>query len=83
MSDLDYGIRTGSEQIFVGQSADDFKSRLGCVQRPLSIFVKMRSRVLHGLLRIFAPLFFPPHKLAPPRDLFKTVDSAVSEPAQV
>lgn len=83
MIDLDYGIRTGAKHVYVGQSADDFKSRLGCTQRPLSIFVKMRSKLFNRMMHLLAPLFFPPVKPAPSRDLFKHEELKELEPANL
>ena len=71
MSDLDYGMRTGAQRVFMGQSADDFKSRLGCVQHPLSIYVKLRNTTLNWLAHKGSKLIFPPYKRAPVRDLLK------------
>jgi len=71
MSDLDYGIRTGARRVFMGQSADDFKSRLGCVQHPLSIYVKLRNPTLNWLAHKLSSLIFPPHHTATVRDLLK------------
>lgn len=71
MSDLDYGMRTGARRVFMGQSANDFKSRLGCVQHRLSIYVKLRNRTLNWLAHKASKLIFPPHKSTPVRDLLK------------
>ena len=71
MRDMDYGIRTGSTHVFMGQSSDDFKSRLGCVQQPLSIYVKLRNKTFNWCMHKLASVVFPPHEGAPVRDLLK------------
>ena len=71
MCNLDYAMQSGARRILVGQSSDGFKSRLGCVGMPLSVFVKTRFRVLNKLMRLFSPWLFPAHKPAPARDLFR------------
>jgi hypothetical protein len=61
--ELDFAMRHGTQTIFMGQTADVFKSRLRCCHRPLCFFVKLRGR-LGFLLRWFAHLLFPPPKPA-------------------
>ena len=71
MSDLDFGMRKGACKVYMGQSADDFKSRLGCVQHPLSIYVKLRNPAFNWLVHRFSKLVFPPYQVAQVRDLLK------------
>lgn len=79
MCDLDYGMRVGAHRVLMGQTADDFKSRLGCTQHPLSIYVKLRNRIFNWLAHKGSKLIFPPHNSAQVRDLLKESESA---PAQ-
>ena len=81
MSDLNYGMQTGAKHVYMGQSANEFKSRLGCYQQPLSVFMKTRSKALNWLARIASGLLFPPHKGAPVRDLFKDESQPAKSPA--
>ncbi len=46
-------IETGAESINVGQSADEFKRRLGCQSSPLFIFTKPISTLLDAAFRLF------------------------------
>jgi predicted N-acyltransferase len=56
--ELDFAMRHGTHTIFMGQTADVFKSRLRCCQRRLYFFVKLRGR-FGFILRWVADLFFP------------------------
>ena len=58
--ELDFAMRHGTQTIYMGQTADVFKLRLHCRQRPLYFFVKLRGP-FGFLLRWVAQLFFPPH----------------------
>jgi hypothetical protein len=62
--ELDFAMRHGAQTIVMGQTADTFKSRLRCGQRPLWFFVKLRGRC-GFILRWFAHFLFPPAKPAP------------------
>jgi len=74
--DLDFALRQKVAAIHVGQTANDFKSRLGCYLEPRFIYVKTRGLGLQPLLRAASPYLFPP---APPfteRNVFReTADS--------
>jgi predicted N-acyltransferase len=68
---LDFVLQQNVRDILVGQSANEFKARLGCTTQPRSFYVKGRGPVLSYLMRSFAPLVFPPPPPSPPRDIFK------------
>jgi predicted N-acyltransferase len=68
--DADYALRAGAKSIHVGQTADDFKSRMGCFARPRCFYVRGRGNLLPRILRAAAPRLFPPVPLPPPRNLF-------------
>lgn len=87
--ELDFAMRHGTQTIFMGQTADVFKSRLRCCHQSLCFFVKLRGRI-GFILRWFASLFFPPlltHGGNQPRSVGKNlplanpVDSAVNPPS--
>ena len=42
------GYASGVSDIFVGQSADDFKPRIGCYHRPRYIYLKATNRLFHA-----------------------------------
>jgi len=70
-----FATQQGVTDIVVGQTADDFKSRLGCYQRPRFLFLKSRSRLFHAIIRATAARVFPPPQPLPPRELFKPAGS--------
>ncbi len=80
MHDLEFALRSGANHIAFGQTADCFKSRLGCVQENRRIFVKGATTWFHNLIRIFYDLIFPPFNAAPPRDLFRDVKLETRSP---
>jgi predicted N-acyltransferase len=79
LADLRYALDQGSRIVYVGQTADDFKSRLGCVQRPRWFYVKLTSSVLDRCLRWFSGRFLPPSRPAKSRRVFQ--DEAAAKPA--
>jgi predicted N-acyltransferase len=76
-AELDNGLRANAAEIEVGQTADLFKSRLGCYAVPLVFYVK--STVFQGLLRRSARLLFPERPAAPAYDIYKSTESAESQ----
>jgi predicted N-acyltransferase len=69
--DLDFALRRGVRSLHVGQTADEFKSRMGCYTRPRYFYVKVRDPIGTALLRAARPWLFPPVQPAPERNLFK------------
>jgi predicted N-acyltransferase len=69
--DLDYALRQNVQAIHVGQTANDFKSRMGCFLEPRCFYVKARLSALQPLLRAGGPHLFPPASLIPERNLFR------------
>ena len=69
--DLDYALRRGVHSIHVGQTANDFKSRMGCFLEPRCFYVKARLSALQPLLRAASPHLFPPASPIPERNLFR------------
>lgn len=67
---LDHALRQRPRDIHVGQTADTFKSRLGCYQQPLYFYVKGKSLFTRITLRPFARVAFPPPERPESRDLF-------------
>lgn len=61
---LDYGMQQGVSDIWAGQTADTFKSRLGCYQTPRYLYLKGRGWWA-PIVRIFSGLYFPHVKLTP------------------
>jgi hypothetical protein len=69
--DVDFALRSGVRALHVGQSADEFKARMGCYTRPRYFYVKVRAPLGAPLLRAARPWLFPPVPPAPERHLFK------------
>src|SRR6185437_12860043 len=69
--DLDYALRQNVRGIHVGQTADEFKSRVGCYLEPRFFYVKARDSHVQSLLRAGQAYLFP---AAPPireRNVFR------------
>lgn len=69
--DLDHALRQGVNEIQVGQTADVFKSRLGCQARARYIYAKGTRWYTAAPLRLAAGLVMPPPSPPPARDLFR------------
>jgi predicted N-acyltransferase len=69
---LDYALSRGPEYISVGQTADSFKSRLGCRPRRLYFYIKGIGPLFSGLVRKFAHVLFPKPSAVPEYSIFKT-----------
>ena len=59
------------DEILVGQTADDFKSRIGCVGDPRYLFIKLTNRFLGWWFRAMQSTFLTPAPPAPRRDVFR------------
>jgi predicted N-acyltransferase len=68
---LDYAFRRGSERITLGQTADAFKTRLGCHGTPRYIYAGGTGAVLSWALRRIAGILFPPRPPLPANNVFK------------
>jgi len=64
------GLRTGLGKIEVGQTADEFKARLGCTQRRLYAFARGTRWDTACLIR-YGQRFFLPMRAAPSFNIFK------------
>jgi Peptidogalycan biosysnthesis/recognition len=68
--DADYALRHGVKSLHVGQTADDFKSRMGCYTKPRYFYVKGTNRLMHWLLRTGESMLFPPVPPPPQHNIF-------------
>ena len=68
---LDHALRSGARVVRFGQTADAFKTRLGCVGRPLHFYARAPGGVLSWVLHRFAGTLFPPRSVLSPNDVFK------------
>jgi predicted N-acyltransferase len=73
-AELDNGLRSNASEIEVGQTADLFKSRLGCFPIPLAFYVK--STIFQGLLRRTSRFLFPARPPVPAFDIYKSAGEA-------
>ncbi|HEY7330718.1 MAG TPA: GNAT family N-acetyltransferase [Gemmataceae bacterium] len=76
--DIDYALRQHAESIHVGQTANEFKSRIGCFLEPRCFYVKARLSALQRLVRAGSHLLFPPVPLSAPRNLFREAPATSS-----
>jgi hypothetical protein len=72
-AELDNALRAGVARIDIGQTADAFKSRLGCLQAPLWLYLKA-ARV-PKVVRMCFPPFFPHRQPTVPHDIYKSTPS--------
>lgn len=68
---LDFALARGAGRIVLGQTADDFKSRIGCVPEDRWLFVRPRRSDLRLALGLLGRWLFPPPPAASPRHLWR------------
>jgi predicted N-acyltransferase len=73
---FDRAFQCGAEVLHVGQTADDFKTRLGCTGKARHFYVRGSGPILSWLLRQSAGLLFPSRPPLPSRDVFKSARTA-------
>lgn len=72
---LDFGMRRGVSDIRMGQTADQFRARLGCRQERRFLYVKGRG-LTSLAVRTFFGLAFPPVELTPSRAVLRGQNEA-------
>jgi predicted N-acyltransferase len=78
-SDLDQAIQLQVHEIQMGQTADVFKSRLGCHHQPRYVYAKGTRWFTAKPLHLFHGLLMPPPAPPPVRDLFRDASTLASE----
>jgi predicted N-acyltransferase len=78
--DLDRAFRRGTTRVHLGQTSDDFKSRLGCSAQPLSFYVRAANPLFHWGLRKFSKLVFPPVAKPTPSNVFRSANVSTPSP---
>ena len=79
-AELDNALKAHVTHIHIGQTADAFKSRLGCSQTPLWLYVKATRVPKVG--RMCFTLFFPHRERTMPHNIYKsTLSAPCSSPA--
>jgi len=71
LMDIDNGLRSGANIICLGQTADTFKSRLGCYPEPRTIYVRAFPQWMHWCMVRGARWIFSPFDADQERDLFR------------
>ena len=69
--DLDKALRRNVGSIHVGQTANEFKSRMGCYLQPRFFYVKACDPILQFLVRLGSPFLFLPAPTITERNLFR------------
>jgi predicted N-acyltransferase len=80
---LDYAFRRGSEHITLGQTAEGFKTRLGCVGKARHLYARGAGLLLSWLLRRSAKYLFPERPITPAHDVFKAAEATSNRKAKV
>jgi predicted N-acyltransferase len=70
---MDHAFRSGTRVIHVGQTADRFKSLLGCSGNRRYIYGRGVGPTFSWILRQASGLLFPPRPALAPHDVFKAV----------
>ena len=68
--DLDYAFSIGATEVHLGETSDDFKSRLGTEMVPMYCYVKARNPVVRAILKRLARQLFPEQRVER-HDVFK------------
>jgi predicted N-acyltransferase len=79
---MDHAFRSGARVIHVGQTADRFKSLLGCSGHRRYIYSRGAGRTFSWILRQVSGMVFPPRPALAPHDVFKAV-AAARDPKQL
>jgi predicted N-acyltransferase len=71
IEDTAHAMEQSVDVIFVGQSADEFKSRIGCTPDPRFLYIRVTNRLLRWCFLKMKSSFLTPPTSAQPRDVFK------------
>lgn len=70
--DLDFAWRRGANEVHLGQTSDDFKSRLGSTAEPMYLFIRPNNRIIHLGLKTFSKWVLPRMEPVAAHEVFKT-----------
>ncbi len=73
-AEMDQAFRDGAETLVIGQTADDFKSRLGCKQEPRFFYVAPVGLVANLILRAAGRILLPEPPPQPTHHVFRDPD---------
>ncbi|MGD9633360.1 MAG: GNAT family N-acetyltransferase [Pirellulales bacterium] len=83
VEDVAHGMSQPVDEILVGQTAEDFKSRLGCMADPRCLLIKVTNGFLRWWFNRFQSTFLTPPPPAPQRDVFRHEEPANSLDPQI
>jgi len=69
--DLDFAWRSGAQEIHLGQTADQFKSRLGSQSERMYLFIRPTNRLVRWAFNRFSRWVLPKIELVKPYHVFK------------
>jgi predicted N-acyltransferase len=71
VEDIAHALSEPVDEIWVGQTADDFKSRLGCSSDPRYLFIKLTNGFLSWWFHKMQGTFLTPPPAPPQREVFR------------
>lgn len=71
VEDIAHAISQPVDEVLVGQTADDFKSRLGCTSDPRYLFIKVTNGFIRWWFNRFQASFLTSPPTTPARDVFR------------
>jgi len=77
-AEMDQAFRAGAETLVLGQTADDFKTRLGCRQERRFIYVAPAGPIAALVLRAAGSRLLPEPRQWPPRHVFRDPEPAAA-----
>ena len=81
-AELGYALESAASEIKVGQTAAQFKTRLGCSHRPLHLFIKGAGVFTRALLKLCFRLLFPPREQVQKANIYNSRYKAGDNPGQ-
>ena len=74
-AEMDFAFRAGAASLVFGQTADDFKVRLGCSQTPRFFYIASASRIGSLVLKAAGKLLLPEPPRPAAHHVFRVPDS--------
>ena len=81
-AELGYALKSTASELKVGQTAAQFKTRLGCSHRPLHLFIKGAGVLSRALLKLCFRLLFPPRVPVQKANIYNSKYKADDNPDQ-
>ncbi len=77
---IDRALRGNAAKIAIGQTADAFKARLGCLSEPMYALVRGVGPLMTPFIRYCAGLLVAKTMAVPPADVFRSTSGANTKP---